>query len=134
MSEQSTVDEVSYKRTVINGKSYYGKHLMITAKGCNSNLLDVEKVKDFLKGLVDDIDMVAFGEPIVERFGEGIEIGISGVQLITTSAITIHTNDTARDMYLDVFSCKWFDENTVKDVIKKRFSPVEINEQIVLRS
>ena len=49
--------------------------------------------------LVDRIDMVAFGDPIVERFGGGIEVGISAVQLIETSAIVIHTNDQAGDMH-----------------------------------
>ena len=134
METLQTSPKVNYKRTVINGKSYYGKHLMLTAVGCDENLLDVQTVTDFMKELVPTIDMIAYGEPIVARFGEGIELGISGVQLITTSAITLHTNDTARDLYLDVFSCKWFDEAIVKDVVAKYFSPDSMNDQIVLRS
>ncbi len=125
---------VDYKRTVINGKSYYGKHLMMTAKSCNERLLDVPTVSEFLKSLVPRIDMTAYGEPLVARFGEGIEEGISGVQLIITSAIMLHTNDTARDMYLDVFSCKWFDEAIVREVVNSYFAPEEFTEQIVLRS
>lgn len=134
METLQTSPKVNYKRTVINGKSYYGKHLMLTAVSCNENLLDVQKVTDFMKELVPAIDMVAFGEPVIARFGEGVEVGISGVQLIITSAITVHTNDAARDMYLDVFSCKWFDEAIVKDVVVKYFSPDDMTEQIVLRS
>jgi S-adenosylmethionine decarboxylase len=134
MTTEKKGTTVDYKRTVINGKSYYGKHLMMTARGCNAKLLEVPTISEFLKSLVPRIDMTAFGEPLVARFGEGIEEGISGVQLIITSAIMIHTNDTARDMYLDVFSCKWFDEAIVRDVVNSIFAPEEITEQIVLRS
>lgn len=130
MDEQAAVD---YKRTVINGKAYYGKHLMMTAVSCNGDLLSVARITDFLKGLVPTIGMVAYGEPIAARFGEGIETGISAVQLITTSAITLHTNDAARDMYLDVFSCKWFDEAVVRDVTRKYFDPKGMTSSVVLR-
>ncbi|MCC7429887.1 S-adenosylmethionine decarboxylase [bacterium] len=123
----------AYKRTLINGVPYYGKHMMLTAVSCNENLLDLEKIGVFMKRLVKEIDMVAFGEPVIARFGDGIEIGISAVQLIQTSAIVIHTNDGARDMYLDVFSCKWFDESVVKETVQKFFDPGAMSEQIVLR-
>jgi S-adenosylmethionine/arginine decarboxylase-like enzyme len=124
---------IDYKRTLINGKAYYGKHLMITAVSCNENLLDLKTITSFLKDLVPAIDMIAYGEPIAARFGEGIEVGISAVQLITTSAITLHTNDAAGDMYLDVFSCKWFDEDVVRDVVKQYFGPEHMTSNVVLR-
>jgi S-adenosylmethionine/arginine decarboxylase-like enzyme len=124
---------VDYKRTVINGKAYYGKHLMLTAVSCNENLLDLRKITAFLKELVPTIGMFAYGEPIAARFGEGIEVGISAVQLITTSAITMHTNDAARDMYLDVFSCKWFEEEVVRDVVRSYFNPESMTANVVLR-
>lgn len=124
---------VDYKRTVINGKAYYGKHLMLTSVSCNENLLDLQKITAFLKELVPTIGMFAYGEPIAARFGEGIEVGISAVQLITTSAITMHTNDAARDMYLDVFSCKWFEEEVVRSVVRKYFNPENMTASVVLR-
>lgn len=125
---------VDYKRTVINGKSYYGKHLLMTVKSCNDRLLEAPTIEELLKALVPRIDMTAYGEPLVAGFGEGIEEGISGAQLIITSAMMVHTNDSARDMYWDVFSCKWFEEAIVRDVINSYFSPEEITEQIILRS
>jgi S-adenosylmethionine/arginine decarboxylase-like enzyme len=124
---------IDYKRTVINGKTYYGKHLMLTAVYCNENLLDLTMITSFLKELVPTINMTAYGEPIVARFGNDIEVGVSAVQLITTSAITLHTNDAARDMYLDVFSCKWFDEAIVRDVVNKYFGPESMTSNVFLR-
>jgi S-adenosylmethionine/arginine decarboxylase-like enzyme len=123
----------AYKRTVIDGKKYYGKHVMLTAENCNENLLNIEKVSRFVKELVPAIDMVPFGDLTIARFGDGIEVGISAVQLIMTSAITIHTNDNARDLYLDVFSCKWYDESIVLDMVKKYFNPQNINDSVILR-
>ena len=125
---------VDYKRTVINEKSYDGKHLRMTVKSCNERLLEISTISESLNSWVPRIDMTAHGEPLVTRFGEGIEEEISGVQPIITGAIRVHTNDTARDMYLDVFSCKWFDEAIVRDVVNSYFSPEEITEQIILRS
>ena len=124
---------VDYKNIRINGCKYYGKHMMLTLESCNDNLLSVEKIKDFLKELADQIDMIRYGEPIAARFGDGCQVGISAVQLITTSALTAHTNDAARDMYLDVFSCKWFDEETVIGVVNKYYAPKIITHQIVIR-
>lgn len=123
----------AYKRAEINGGKYYGKHLMVTAISCNENLLDISSVSRFVTEMVPRIDMVPYGDLVIARFGEGIEEGISAVQLIVTSAITIHTNDMMRDMYLDVFSCKWFEEDIIIDMIKEYFSPQEIKENIILR-
>jgi S-adenosylmethionine/arginine decarboxylase-like enzyme len=123
----------SYKRTYINGNVYYGKHLMITATNCNRNILEIDAISRFIKELVPKIDMTAYGDVIIARFGEGEEIGISAVQLIITSSITIHTNDMARDMYLDVFSCKWFDDDVVIRFVEEYFAPGDIKETVMLR-
>jgi len=134
--EKTTVEPSqrdAYKRAQVNGISYYGKHLMLTAVSCNDNLLDIDTVSRFVRELVPAIDMVPYGDLVIARFGEGIEEGISAVQLIITSAITIHTNDQARDLYLDVFSCKWFEESVVIDMVKKYFNPEDINDSVVLR-
>lgn len=122
-----------YRRINLNGVIYYGKHLILTARGCNEALLDKKDVARFMTELVDKIDMVAFGDPVVERFGSGVEVGLSGVQLIETSAIVLHTNDQARDMYLDVFSCKTFSEEDVLDFVQEVFKPLSTNYQVLMR-
>ena len=125
--------KTSYKNIKVNDTYYYGKHMIMTCEACSESLLDVGIMKKFLQDLADAIDMIRYGEPTVARFGEGIEEGLSGVQLITTSALTIHTNDQARDLYLDVFSCKWFDEQTVIDFVKNFFAPEDYTYQVILR-
>ena len=122
-----------YKRIVEGGTRYYGRHLILSAAGCNEALLDKGRIAEFLRETARRIDMVTFGEPFVERFGGGIEVGISGVQLIETSAISLHTNDSARDLYLDVFSCKDFSFETVVAYVKECFAPATIEHQVILR-
>lgn len=111
----------TYKRVMKDGAFHYGKLAAIGATACDDRLLSIECIRDFIKDLVQRIDMVAFGPCIAERFGEGDEVGVSAVQLIETSSITIHTNDKARDIYLDVFSCKDFDENVVVAALEEAF-------------
>jgi S-adenosylmethionine/arginine decarboxylase-like enzyme len=133
MITEASIQTQQYKRIVVDGVHYYGKHLILGATGCNDNLLDVAAMTRFIRELVDRIDMVAYGEPVVARFGEGIEEGISGVQLIMTSAITVHTNDMARDLYLDVFSCKDFEADDVLAYVDAFFAPSDVNSQVLLR-
>lgn len=123
----------SYKRIIRDGVPHYGQHLMLTATNCNERLLDCDSINAFIKVLVKEIDMVAYGEPLVARFGQGIEIGISAVQLIETSAITLHTNDGCRDLYLDVFSCKEYDAGVVVEVVEAFFDPYSISFNEVFR-
>ena len=122
-----------YRRIKYAGVIYYGKHLILTARCCNKKILDVEVIKKFMTTLTKRIHMVAYGDPVVARFGQGVEVGISAVQLIETSAITIHTNDQSRDMYLDVFSCKTFDEEKAVEFVEETFSPKFFTFQVFLR-
>jgi len=115
-----------YYHTTVNNKDYYGKHLLLDCKSCmRVKVQDVELWKRFFRELVIDIDMIAHGEPVVERFGEGIDTGISGIQFITTSLLSVHTNDATGDIFLDIFSCKWYDEDIVKTKVDKFFEPLD---------
>jgi S-adenosylmethionine/arginine decarboxylase-like enzyme len=122
-----------YKRVHYDGKYCYGKHALFHLINCNEEILSIDKVKGFISSLVHDIDMTAFGECQCFRFGEGDEIGLSAVQLIYTSSITMHTNDLHREGYLDVFSCKDFSENQVLESVENFCSPERIEHEVIIR-
>lgn len=122
-----------YRRVLREGVPHYGQHALLTALGCSEALLSIEAMHQFLQTMADEIDMVRFGPPIVARFGGGIETGLSAVQLIETSAITVHTNDAHRDLYLDVFSCKPFEEHVVRRVVSEFFSPSSVACEVIYR-
>jgi len=107
----------------------WGQHLILDIAGCNDNICKGTSIKMFVKELVAAIDMVAYGEPVVEHFAEHLPdaAGYSLVQLIETSAITGHFSDNNRDAYIDVFSCKPFDKDKAVKVVEKHFEPQSIH-------
>jgi S-adenosylmethionine/arginine decarboxylase-like enzyme len=102
----------------------WGWDLAIDGGCCNPlKIRDAENIKAFSKELVEKIDMVAYGDPIIKEFGEGNKHGITAIQLIMTSCIVIHfVDDETRSGYFDIFSCKEYDTEIVIEEIKKYFN------------
>ena len=64
---------------------YWGFHLILDCKGCERPLIvSRTNIKNFIKTLVLDIDMKAYGDPIIEHFAthDPSKAGYSMVQLI----------------------------------------------------
>lgn len=114
---------------------YWGKHLVIDAKHCEvSKATHPDYIKEFTRQLVKLIDMVPFGEPQMVHFAEGTEkSGWTVIQLIETSSIMGHFLDHNGDLYLDVFSCKDYDEYLVINFLREHFLPDEIKHQVLMR-
>lgn len=111
----------------------WGKHLLVNAHRGNKNISCAKAITNFSHQLVKDIDMVAYGLPQVQHFGEGNKAGYTLVQLIQTSNITGHFCDDSGDIYLDVFSCKDYNEHQVMDLVKKVFEPYSVQYQVIYR-
>ena len=117
-------------------KDYWGYHLILDVKECAKDLAtDSEYITKWIKDLVAEIDMVAFGEPNIIHFGHGEEhlSGWTAIQLIETSNIVAHFCDSYGDCYLDVFSCKEFDVDKVVNHFNKWFEPKEIQKMFLNR-
>jgi len=115
---------------------YWGYHLMLDCRGCDKGLITSrQNIYEFVIELVKRIDMVAYGEPIIEHFAthDPDKAGYSLVQLIETSNITAHFVDKNGDGYIDVFSCKPYNEEDVIAVVNEYFAPVNINTTFVHR-
>jgi len=95
----------------------------INLHGCNPGLVqDAEAIKDFVVQLCELIDMKRFGECVVVNFGEDPKVsGFSMTQLIETSLISGHFVNATNDIYLDVFSCKYYKPSVVVEFAKKFF-------------
>lgn len=104
---------------------FWGQHLIVDAKACDPLSFNKENIIAFTKQLVQDIDMVAYGEPILEHFAshDPDKGGYTLVQLIETSNITAHFVDANGDVYFDVFSCKPFSTDAVLLCIQRYFKP-----------
>lgn len=80
-----------------------------------------------------DIDMKAYGKPIIKWFGDGERGGYTLVQLIETSCITAHFSEERNAVFLDVFSCKQFDPFVVRGLVKEYFKAESMNEHFIPR-
>ena len=106
---------------------FWGYHATFDAADCDrESITNPDHIKSFVKELVRDIDMVAYGEPQVVHFGDGNKAGITLVQLIETSNIMAHFCDSSGDCYFDTFSCKPFDVAIVEKLFRKYFNPARI--------
>lgn len=91
-------------------------------------------MKEFLIGIVKKIDMKAFGEPTVVRFGDNPDItGFSIAQLIKTSMISGHFAETTNTAFIDIFSCKEYNPATAVEYCKEFFGAKEVVYNTILR-
>jgi S-adenosylmethionine decarboxylase len=117
-----------------NKSGAWGYHLIVNAGLCNPTALRSKAtLTTFAKQLVKDINMKAYGPPHVYRFGEGTLLGLSMFQLIETSNITVHCDETSDDVYLDIFSCKWFEKEAALKLIRLTFKPTHLDYKFIAR-
>ena len=107
----------------IDGKEYFGKHLVLDVYGCSDDIHSIEFWENWIPLLVNLIDMKAYGPLIIEKFGEGELHGISAMQFIETSSIVLHNEKRNNGIHLDVFSCADFDEYEVYNYVQKTLHP-----------
>jgi len=99
-------------------KKPYGKELILDLHGCEPSFFARKSIENYFKNLCDLIDMERCelfwwddqDTPEAEKQTEPHLKGTSAVQFIMTSNITIHTLDLLGNVYLNIFSCKDFDE------------------------
>ena len=112
----------------------WGKHLIIDAARVTGHTIrNPAIIHDFNRTLVKRIDMVAYGQPQIVRFGSGNKAGYTLVQLIETSNICAHFVEENNSMYLDVFSCKDFDPIVVKETVEEFFEAKHMKMKVLTR-
>jgi len=106
----------------------WGYHLVIDARGCNDSCKSGDALTTWVHELVELIDMVAYGAPMIEHFAkhDPLKAGYTVIQMIETSAITGHFVDLNGGAYIDIFSCKPFDIQTVMEHFVKYFEPKDV--------
>ncbi|MEB3245719.1 MAG: S-adenosylmethionine decarboxylase [Vampirovibrionales bacterium] len=114
----------------------WGQHLILDLAGCpKDKLTDGEHIKRWTKELVSAIDMVAYGEPQLEHFAthDPKTGGYTLVQLIETSNICAHFAENRGEVYIDIFSCKSFDEAVAREVCERYFEPKDVTAHALMR-
>ncbi len=119
----------------------YGKELIIDLHYCNSRLFTRKHIRNYFKALCDLINMERcklswwddLNVPEEEKETEAHLIGTSAIQFIKTSNITIHTLDVMERVYINIFSCKDFDEREAAKFTKEWFKGKIVNRKMIRR-
>ncbi len=119
----------------------YGQELIIDMKGCNISRFNRESLKQYFEQLCNLINMERCelyfwddeGVPEEEKQTQPHTKGISAVQFILTSNVTIHTLELLGEAYVNIFSCKFFDESIALGLSRRWFGAEEFNSQVVRR-
>lgn len=120
MTNQEKVQPIRDKAADLD---VWGIASSIDIYGCNPDLIrDEDAIRRFTVELCDLIKMKRFGETQVVHFGEDERVaGFSMVQLIETSLISAHFANLTNTVYLDVFSCKPYDSEVVRNFAQHYF-------------
>ena len=102
------------------------KHLLIRAEVQNPPKNEEETIS-WMRKLIKKIDMNILAGPYSSQVSKKGNKGLSGVAIIDTSHISIHTWDEEQPalIQLDVYSCKEFKKSDVIDCLDE-FKPVTV--------
>lgn len=115
---------------------FWGYHLILDCHACDvPSIQSYDNVHKWITDLVKAIDMEPIGEPRIEYTAAQFpdKAGFTAIQVIVTSSIVAHFVDSTGDVYIDVFSCKPFDNAVVIKSIQDSFSPKKIRPNYLTR-
>lgn len=113
----------------------WGYHLSMDLHHCSPDTIrSKEKIQDYVIQLCKKIDMKRYGDCQIVHFGEGNKEGYTLVQLIETSSITAHFANDSNSIYLDIFSCKPFEQQEVILFTTTFFDCVGCQHRFITRS
>src|SRR3989344_4522013 len=113
----------------------WGMLTSLDLHGCNGTMIrSAEKIKQFIVELCDLLQVTRFGEPTIVNFGAREDIaGYSMVQLIETSLVSGHFANATNTVYLDIFSCSYYDVDAAVAFSKKFFEAHDATVHTLLR-
>lgn len=132
------ISDINYKIGIMDD---YGKEVIIDLHNCNPDTFTRNSIRNYFKFICYKIDMERckltwwddLYTPEEEKETEPHLVGTSAVQFIKTSNITIHSLDIMKKVYINIFSCKEFNENKVERISKDWFKGEVVNKQVVRR-
>jgi len=116
---------------------FYGQELILNLYDCSMEKISSgEEIKKFVIELCDNvIKMKRYGEAFIPHFGHKnpMTSGYSLVQLIETSSVTAHFSEYKKNVYLNIFSCAWYDPQKTRDFCVKFFEAKRFEERLIMR-
>ena len=125
----------SVSRSEFESLDAWGLYTSVDIHNCDPAIIrDADMIRQYVVQLCDLIEMKRFGETQVVHFGEDERVaGYSMIQLIETSLISGHFANSTNSAYLDIFSCKFYDANTMVEFTKDYFKASDAVVHVTLR-
>lgn len=117
-------------------KQVFGWELVLDLHGCDLSVMSSkEKLTEYIDKLCKIIKMKKYGKILLEYFGlqKPQTKGYSLLQFVETSSITGHFSEHWRISYINIFSCKPFDQQKAKDFTKKFFNAKKVKSRFIVR-
>jgi S-adenosylmethionine/arginine decarboxylase-like enzyme len=114
----------------------YGKELILDLYDCDPKVIrSKKKILEYSNKICNLIKIKKYGKPICERFGfsQDFTVGYSLVQLIESSSITAHFSELWNRAFINIFSCKIFNDKVATDFTKKFFKAKRIKKRVLIR-
>lgn len=92
-------------------------HLLIDIEKANPSTLTIETVREFLVKLPDTIGMTKLLGPLLETHGDLV----MGIMVIAESHISVHADTRSHQVFIDVFSCREFDQDMAAELARKTY-------------
>ena len=113
----------------------WGKLAIINLYECEPETIRNKKqIKKYIIQLCKCINMNKVGKTTIKRFGENSLKGYSAMQFIKTSSITAHFDEQKNRAFIDIFSCKNFDEKKSEIFSKNFFKAQKSTSKIINRN
>jgi len=124
------------KNKKLEMKKNYGKELILDLFECDPKIIrSKKKILEYSNKICNLIKMKKYGKPICERFGFGKDFtaGFSLVQLIESSLVSGHFSELWNKVYINIFSCKNFDDKKAAAFTEKFFKAKKIKNRVLIR-
>jgi S-adenosylmethionine/arginine decarboxylase-like enzyme len=120
-----------------NEADMFGQELTLNLYECDlAKISSGEEIKKFVIELCDTvIHMKRYGEALIPHFGHEnpITSGYSLVQLIETSSVTAHFSEYKKSVYLNIFSCAYYDPVKTEEFCKNFFGAKRVESHLLKR-
>lgn len=118
------------------GRFDYGMELVMDLEGCKREVIaDGEKLKRYVKELVDLIKMKEYGPPWIKHFGHASAVtsGFTVIQPIETSSVGVHVSEGLDSVHVNVFTCLRLDPEVAMDFSEKFFGARDLTYTVLDR-
>ena len=116
-------------------KDSWGQHLLVDMSETDNKIKSKKQIDEFFHELIlDKLKMEILSDTVFKEVNDRKEgHGISGMIMLTTSHVSLHADDNHNKVFLDVFSCRYFEKEPVLKYIYEYFKPKRMAYREVFR-